>query len=61
MSVKQSYLKDENDEIFSPIVSTTSIYDKTLGKTLGGVFEGDNNFCSETIFCRFNIWCSIKY
>lgn len=55
MSVKQSYLKDENDEIFSPIVSTTSIYDKTLGKTLGGVFEEDNNFCSETIFCRFNI------
>ena len=27
MSVKQKYLKDENGEIFSPIVSTDSIYD----------------------------------
>lgn len=27
MSVKQKYLKDENGEAFSPIVSTDSIYD----------------------------------
>lgn len=27
MSIKQKYLKDENGEIFSPIVSSSSIYD----------------------------------
>lgn len=27
MSVQQKYLKDENGNIFSPIVSTDSIYD----------------------------------
>ena len=27
MSVKQAYIKDENEEIISPIVSIKSIYD----------------------------------
>ena len=37
MSTNQKYLKDENGEIFSPIVSEDSIYDnngKTLSKKL---------------------------
>lgn len=33
MSVQQKYLKDENGNIFSPIVSTDSIY------TGGGVID----------------------
>lgn len=27
MSINKKYLKDENGEVFSPIVSTDSIYD----------------------------------
>lgn len=33
MSIKQKYLKDENGEIFSPIVSASSVYDSN-GNTI---------------------------
>ena len=32
MSVQQKYLKDENGNIFSPIVSTDSIYTGEIGR-----------------------------
>lgn len=47
---KQSFLKDENGEIFSPLVSTASIYDKNLSQTLGGKLDDDLFWGSETIF-----------
>lgn len=34
MSVKQAYIKDENEEIISPIVSIKSIYDGGGGNDL---------------------------
>lgn len=47
---KQSFLKDESGEIFSPLVSTASIYDKNLSQTLGGKLDADLFWGSETIF-----------
>lgn len=49
---KQSFLKDESGEIFSPLVSTASIYDKNLSQTLGGKLDDDLFWGSETIFLR---------
>ena len=36
MNVKQKYLKDENGQVISPVVSTDTVYDAS-GNTLGGV------------------------
>lgn len=35
MNAKQKYLKDENGQVISPVVSTDTVYDAS-GNTLGG-------------------------
>lgn len=36
MNVKSKYLKDEQGQVISPVVSTETVYDAS-GNTLGGV------------------------